>query len=225
MGASRKPQDAAGKGEALFDVGERTPGATGKQTAKKRELKAQREGEQEAFLRAIPQKMWVAWSGRPAQILLKQAQTYGIPFAGKPGGLIDLPEVVRALHDFLAANAHALAAIKKDGAGGGVVIQSKQVDLRRKQIELAEIEGALVRLDVMTHTFLDLALDLGRALEQVRGNIGVEPLMPVYQALDRARERWAQQFRQAIPLLGAWPAAGNHIVDANKMVKREVANE
>ncbi len=55
---------------------------------------------------SIPQKHWRQMSGRQAKVINEQAERYGIPFGGPS---INLPAVVRALHDFLADNAHKLA--------------------------------------------------------------------------------------------------------------------
>ncbi len=48
-------------------------------------------------------------SGRQAKVLQEQAARYGIPFGGST---IDLPEVVRALHDFLANAKYQLRGVK-----------------------------------------------------------------------------------------------------------------
>ncbi len=45
-------------------------------------------------------------SGRQTKVINEQAERYGIPFGG---ATINLPTVVRALHDFLADNAVKLA--------------------------------------------------------------------------------------------------------------------
>lgn len=59
------------------------------------------------YYASIPQKHWRTLSGRQTKVLQEQAERYGIPFGGAS---IDLARVARALHDFLATNAHKLAA-------------------------------------------------------------------------------------------------------------------
>lgn len=59
------------------------------------------------YYRSIPQKHWREMSGRQTKVLQEQAQRYGIPFDGRT---IDLPAVVRALHDFFKRNAVKLSA-------------------------------------------------------------------------------------------------------------------
>ena len=81
-------------------------------TARERAALKRYEAEQEErrrwrYYRAIPQKHWRAMSGRQTKVLHEQAERYGIPFGGRT---IRLPAVVRALHDFLAANAGRLAS-------------------------------------------------------------------------------------------------------------------
>jgi hypothetical protein len=56
---------------------------------------------------SIPQAHWKRMSGRQAKILQDQGRRYGLPF---DSAVINLPAVVRALHDFLADNARKLAA-------------------------------------------------------------------------------------------------------------------
>jgi hypothetical protein len=58
------------------------------------------------YYSAIPQKHWREMSGRQTKVINEQAERYGIPFGG---AFIDLPKVVRSLHDFLAKNKLKLA--------------------------------------------------------------------------------------------------------------------
>ena len=46
-------------------------------------------------------------SGRQTKVINEQAARYDLPFGGPT---IDLPDVVRALHDFLAKHAQRLAS-------------------------------------------------------------------------------------------------------------------
>lgn len=58
------------------------------------------------YYRSIPQKHWREMSGRQTKVLQEQAERYGIPFSERT---INLPNVVRALHDFFRRNAQKLA--------------------------------------------------------------------------------------------------------------------
>jgi hypothetical protein len=58
------------------------------------------------YYETIPQKHWREMSGRQTKVLNEQAARYGIPFGG---ATVNLRNVVRALHNFLAENAQKLA--------------------------------------------------------------------------------------------------------------------
>src|SRR6476619_41505 len=80
-------------------------------TGQEREALKRHEKDKEERLRwqfygSIPQKHWREMSGRQTKVINEQATRYGIPFGGAS---IDLPSVVRGLHDFLAENAYKLA--------------------------------------------------------------------------------------------------------------------
>src|SRR5687768_5180476 len=55
---------------------------------------------------SIPQKHWRQMSGRQTKVLNEQALRYGLPLGGP---VINLPDLARSLHDFLAENALKLA--------------------------------------------------------------------------------------------------------------------
>ena len=75
------------------------------QTALKRWEKEKEERLRWQYYAAIPQKHWRAMSGRQTKVINEQALRYDLPFGG---ATVNLPAVVRALHDFLAENAHKL---------------------------------------------------------------------------------------------------------------------
>lgn len=64
--------------------------------------------------RTIPQRHWIEMSGRQAKILNEQAARYGLPLGG---AVIDLTQLARALHDFLAMHARRLAHYAPAGDG------------------------------------------------------------------------------------------------------------
>src|SRR5439155_17515646 len=103
--------------------------------ALKRHEKEQEEKRRWQYYRSIPQKHCREMSGRQAKVLIEQAECYGIPFGG---ATVDLPKVVRALHDFLADNAVKLAREEDPLMQGG-----GSLALERYREERA----ALARLD------------------------------------------------------------------------------
>lgn len=60
---------------------------------------------------AIPKDHYKTMSGRTDKVLNEQAQRYGIPCGGKK---INLPALLRAVHDFLADNKHRLRLGESD---------------------------------------------------------------------------------------------------------------
>lgn len=103
----------------------------------KRHEKRERERHGAAAYEAIPKKLWEQWSGRQRKVLAEQAERYGIPFANKT---INLPAVVKALHDFLARNARRLLA---DPSGDALLSGEMTPALeqyRRARARLAELE-------------------------------------------------------------------------------------
>lgn len=82
-----------------------TPSRT-EQASLKRFEKDKEENLRWQYYRSIPQKHWREMSGRQTKVLQEQAERYGIPFSERT---INLPNVVRALHDFFRRNAQKLA--------------------------------------------------------------------------------------------------------------------
>jgi hypothetical protein len=81
---------------------------------------------------SIPQKDWLRMSGRQAKVINDQAARYGIPF---DGAVINLPEVVRCLHDFLAINCRRIGRQSLDEDDDG---EEDNLDLYRGERYLRE---------------------------------------------------------------------------------------
>ncbi len=73
---------------------------------RKRDARTASEAAAWATYKSIPQKHWIAMSGRAAKVLREQAVRYGLPFGG---ATISLPDLAKSLHDFLARNAAKIA--------------------------------------------------------------------------------------------------------------------
>jgi hypothetical protein len=76
------------------------------QASLRRFEKEKEETQRWQYYKTIPQKHWREMSGRQSKVLYEQAERYGIPFGERT---INLPEVVRALHDFFKRNAVKLS--------------------------------------------------------------------------------------------------------------------
>jgi hypothetical protein len=67
--------------------------------------------ERAKYYAAVPKGFWLEASGRSAQVVNRQADTYGAPLRGDT---IDLAKLAKWLHDFWAENARALALARSD---------------------------------------------------------------------------------------------------------------
>jgi hypothetical protein len=83
----------------------------------------QREQMADETLRALPKGLYCRLAGRQQKVVDEQASRYGLPLLG---ATVDLYSVVKAYHDFLAANAARLS-------------DNTDVDLQRVKLQ-AEIE-------------------------------------------------------------------------------------
>lgn len=151
---------------------------------------------------SIPQKHWRAMSGRQTKVLHEQAERYGIPFGGR---FVDLPKVVRALHDFLAANAQRLTREPDDLLQGG-----PSPALERYRNERAEL-ARLDRLERQRHLLprgevrealgqiASILREAGEALQRQFGKAAAEVL---YEALDDAEREIVRTLHGAAPETG-----------------------
>ena len=156
-----------------------TPTAEEK-AALKRFEKAQEEQRRWEYYESIPQKHWREMSGRQTKVLNEQAERYGIPFGGRT---IHLPKVVRALHDFLAANARRLA--EEDDDLLNATVSSPALERYREEraliarLDRLEREQALVPRDDVREGLGRIAAILrsaGETLQRQFGNDAVEIL-------------------------------------------------
>ena len=139
------------------------------------------------YYRAIPAKHWREMSGRQTKVLNEQAARYGLPIGGRT---IDLPAVVAALHDFLAANARKLAAGGVDDpalAGVTNLDRKREEDWKTARLKRHILEGAyLSRADV--HGGLSrFASRIRRAGESLQRNYGPDALKILDDALTDAQ--------------------------------------
>lgn len=152
--------------------------------ALKRVEKAREEELRWQYYRTIPQRHWREMSGRQAKILIEQADRYGIPFGGKT---VDLPAVVKALHDFLAANKTKLSTPDEDELPP--LKESEKlaaVRRQREEIRLQVDRGKYVSRENVRRCFSEIASILRRAGEQLQRRHGNEAYLILHDALDAA---------------------------------------
>lgn len=102
---------------------------------------------------AIPHRHWREMSGRQSKVINDQAARFDIPFAGRT---VNLPAVVRALHDFFATHQRALLEAMEGAAARGDALErmrhekylSARIDRmvrERSLVPRAEVVGFLGR--------------------------------------------------------------------------------
>jgi hypothetical protein len=133
-------------------------------------------------------------SGRQTKVLNEQAALYGIPFGGAS---INLPAVVRALHDFLAKNAQKLARDDDplmQGSLSPALEEYRGERVKLVRLERLEREGQLVPRDQARAAMSRIAAILreaGQTLERQFGSAAAEILN---EALDEAEGEITSQF-------------------------------
>jgi hypothetical protein len=145
------------------------------------------------FYRTIPQKHWWQMSGRQAKVLYEQAERYGLPIGQ---AVIDLPKVVRKLHDFLAANANKLLADDALMAGGS---SPALEEYRRERAVLARLdrlerEGQLLPRDGVRDALGRMAALLRAAGDILGREFGSEAQNVLNEAIDDIRSEINRTF-------------------------------
>lgn len=160
----------------------------------------QRDEDERARLRHysdIPKKQWVQWSGRDHRRLLDQATTYGLPVSGET---INLPAVVKWLHDFLAENTHKLRredANEDDGSEAGERLKNLRLKNELIEIELAEARSETMPRGLVHDGLAAIATRLRSAGDQLQRRFGPEALSILHEAIDDAERTVEQVFGAA----------------------------
>lgn len=130
--------------------------------------------------RTIPKKLWSQWSGRQHKVLDEQAITYGLPIDGPS---IDLPRVVRWLHEMLATNGRKLLAgdAAEDIYSGGdasspALERLREVQYEIKRRELAVLDGELVHRERTRKVLGQIATILRHVGETLERQFGADAL-------------------------------------------------
>ena len=157
--------------------------------ALKRHEKEKEERLRRQFYAAIPQKHWREMSGRQTKVIHEQAARYNIPFGG---ATVNLPAVVRALHDFLADNATKLA--REDdplmqGSGSPALERYREERAAIARLDRLEREGGLLPRDEMREALGRIAAILRGAGDTLQRQFGPAAVEILYEALgDAERE-------------------------------------
>ena len=151
------------------------------------------------YYKSIPQKHWREMSGRQAKVLYEQAARYGIPFGGPT---INLSQVARALHDFLADNALKLSRDDDplmSGSGSVALERYREERAAIARLDRMEREGSLLPRDEVREAMGRVASMIrgaGDALQRHYGQAAAEILT---DALDDAEREIIRTFANDTP--------------------------
>ncbi len=149
------------------------------------------------YYAAVPQKHWRQMSGRQAKVLNEQAHRYGIPF---DGAAINLPAVVRALHDFLADNAQKLARDDDplmQGSGSPALERYREERAAMARLDRLEREQQLIPRDAARQSLGRIAAILRGAGDALQREFGAAAVDILYEALDDSEREIARAFGDA----------------------------
>ncbi len=190
-------------------------------TASEREaLKRHEKGKEERlrleYYATIPQRHWRLMSGRQSKVLNEQAQRYGLPFGGPT---INLNNLARALHDFLADNAVKLARDNDallSGPASPALERYREERAALARLDRLERQGRLMpRRDVRLGMGL-IAGMLRSGLEALERQFGRDAAEIVLEAIEDAEAEIARRF-------GALPDAES-LEDAYEALPHELSN-
>jgi hypothetical protein len=138
-------------------------------------------------------------SGRQAKVINEQALTYDLPI---DGATIDLPAVVRALHDFLAVHHRKFKQLDEDDellAGGDSPALERYRDERAKlaKLDRLEREQELLPRDKTHAGLIQIASILRTMGEQLQKKFGPEAQEMVDNALENAARTIEELFGEA----------------------------
>lgn len=156
------------------------------QTLLKRIEKEKEERLRWQYYAAIPQKHWRDMSGRQTKVINEQAVRYGIPFGG---ATINLPTVVRSLHDFLADNAQKLAQdddALMQGSGSLALERYREERAAIARLDRLEREGSLLPRDEVREALGRIASILRGAGDTLQRQFGQTAADILLEALDDA---------------------------------------
>jgi hypothetical protein len=140
----------------------------------------------------IPQKHWRTMSGRQAKVINEQAHRYDIPFGG---ATINLPAVVKALHNFLADNAVKLARDDDpmmQGSGSPALERYREERAAMAKLDRLEREGSLLPRDEVREALGRVANILrgaGDTLQRQHGQAAVDILLETLDDAQREVDR------------------------------------
>jgi hypothetical protein len=191
---SRADQQAAAQAYAKLARGEKL--SARESAALKRFEKDREEQLRWQYYGSIPQKHWRQMSGRQTKVLNEQAARYGLPFGGPT---ISLPQLARALHDFLAANAQKLAADDEllVGANSPALERYREERAALARLDRLQREGGLLPRDQVRDALGRIAGMIRAAGDSLARQFGNPALELLVEAMDDAEMEIEKIFGEA----------------------------
>ncbi len=139
------------------------------------------------YYHSIPKKHWRQMSGRQAKVINEQAARHDLPLGGPK---IDLPEFVRAFHDFLAKHAQKLTqeddSLLPSAQGSPALERYREERAKLAKLDRLERERKLLpRLEVRRNLTI-IARIIRGAGERLTKRFGNEASAILNDALDDA---------------------------------------
>lgn len=134
--------------------------------------------------RSIPKKDWVEMSGRQPKVINEQATRFALPLRGRT---IDLPAVVRSLHDFFADNKHGLSRLLDHREEGGKDEAREKLtweQYRRQRLKRLAEEGSYLPAELVHELLAELSTILRNAGELLAKHHGDDAQDILNTALD-----------------------------------------
>jgi len=169
----------------------------GEREALKRHEKQKEERLRWQYYRSIPQKHWRAMSGRQTKVINEQATRYGIPFGG---AMIDLPAVVKGVHDFLAENAQKLARdddVLLQGGNSPALERYREERAAMARLDRLKRERQLLPRNEVKEALGRIAAVLRSAGDAQQRQFGAAAAEILYDALDDAQRELDRTFGEA----------------------------
>jgi hypothetical protein len=204
MNMAIKQSDAVDQALALEAIAKRKRGeipSDREQRALNRIEKRQEEQRRWEYYRSIPLKHWVEMSGRERKILYEQAKLYNLGFGEK---VINLPTLVRQMHDFLAKlSRHGGKWIKSviDGDYDAEGPQTESLDrlrtakAEREEFNLQVLKKKYLLVDEIQGLFALIASGLRQTLDSLQRQFGVEAMNIVREGIEEMDQMFGREIQ------------------------------
>jgi hypothetical protein len=129
----------------------------------------------------LPARDWARFAGRQLKNVRQQGRLYELPF---DGDTIDIRELAKSLHDFLARNAKKLARPGRASRTSPALEKFRRERARLAELDRMEREGELVPLAGIQRLHNIEAELLRRAIERLELRYGADAAQLIRDTLD-----------------------------------------